>query len=89
MVQPEEWAGIRKQLGLSQREGEVVMLLFEGSTCEAAARKLNIKPRTVRQYVEQVHTKLAIKDRVELALLVIECRDSLRGSESSHDKNLP
>ena len=82
LIQKDEWSAIWNSLRLTKREGEVVKLLFNGGTNEAVARELDIRPRTVRQYVEQIYQKLSVQDRVSLALLIVECRDTLRGSEA-------
>ncbi len=73
-----EWPAIGNHLGLTTRELEVIVLLFHSNTVETISRKLTIKPRTVRQYVEQVHVKLKLTDRIELILRVIEARDAIR-----------
>lgn len=76
-----EWGSIASRLRLTRRESEVVVLLFLGNTRNAIARILSIKPSTVRQYMEQVHEKLGVQDRVTLVLSIIECRDELREQE--------
>lgn len=50
-------------------------MLFEGKTRGEVADELGIKNRTVRQYVEQLHTKLQVNSRVGLVLRIIQVRD--------------
>ena len=83
LVNADEWPAIASHLGLSIREWEVAVLLFQGHTRLTIARQLNIGARTVRQYVEQIHRKLAAEDRVQLVLLIIEVRDRLRGHDQT------
>ena len=73
-----EWKKISYLLAISEREQEVCRLLFEGITREEIAEKMNIKVRTVRHYLERLHTKLRVNNRVALVLRIIQVRDALK-----------
>jgi RNA polymerase sigma factor (sigma-70 family) len=55
---------------LSQREKEVVLFLKEGLTYNKIAENLGITPRTVKAHAHSIYTKLQVKDRLSLALLL-------------------
>jgi DNA-binding NarL/FixJ family response regulator len=55
---------------LSKREKEVAYLLGEGDTYKVVADKLDIKPRTIKAHAKSIYTKLHVKDRLALALLL-------------------
>jgi len=55
---------------LSDREKEVALLLKDGETYKEVAQKLSITPRTVKAHAKHIYTKLAVKDRLALALLL-------------------
>lgn len=55
---------------LSKREREVALLLKDGDIYKVIAEKLNITPRTVKAHAQSVYTKLNVKDRLGLALLL-------------------
>jgi DNA-binding NarL/FixJ family response regulator len=55
---------------LSDREREVALLLKEGDIYKTVAEKLNITPRTVKAHAQNIYTKLNVKDRLGLALLL-------------------
>lgn len=55
---------------LSSRETEVALLLKDGLTYKDIAKKLTITPRTVKAHASHVYKKLAVKDRLGLALLL-------------------
>jgi len=55
---------------LSQREKEVVFLLKDGDTYKTIAERLSITPRTVKAHASSIYTKLNVKDRLALALLL-------------------
>ena len=55
---------------LSEKEKEVVMFLKDGDTYKVIALKLNITPRTVKAHASSIYTKLNVKDRLSLALLL-------------------
>ena len=55
---------------LSEREKEVVYLLKDGATYKKIAEELEITPRTVKAHASSIYTKLQVKDRLALALLL-------------------
>lgn len=55
---------------LSTREKEVAILLRDGYLYKEIAQKLDITPRTVKAHAQQTYTKLHVKDRLALALLL-------------------
>jgi DNA-binding NarL/FixJ family response regulator len=55
---------------LTSREKEVALLLKEGKTYKNIAQKLDITPRTVKAHAGHIYTKLNVKDRLALALLL-------------------
>ena len=55
---------------LSEREREVALLLKEGDIYKEIAEKLGITPRTVKAHAQSIYTKLNVKDRLGLALLL-------------------
>ena len=77
LLSPEQWVGVAEELELTPREWEVSVLLFEGKTRESIARRLQLSTRTVRKYLEQLHDKLSVNDRVGLVLRIVETRDFL------------
>ena len=55
---------------LTQREKDVAILLKDGDTYKKVAEKLDITPRTVKAHATNLYTKLGVKDRIGLALLL-------------------
>ena len=77
LIKQEQWPKIAADLELTEREIEVVQLLFKQMTRDEISDHLGIKPRTVRQYMENIHSKLRVKTRIGVVLRVIQVRDSL------------
>jgi DNA-binding CsgD family transcriptional regulator len=48
------------------REAEVMIQLLHGKTLNAAAKYLNLSPRTIEFYVKNMKTKLACRTKSEL-----------------------
>lgn len=55
---------------LTQRERDVAILLKDGDTYKTVGEKLDITPRTVKAHATSLYTKLGVKDRIGLALLL-------------------
>jgi DNA-binding NarL/FixJ family response regulator len=55
---------------LTLREVEVALLLKDGNTYKDVAKELDITPRTVKAHAQNIYTKLNVKDRIGLALLL-------------------
>ena len=66
------WRSVAVLLGLSTRELQVVRGVFNDGTEYAIASDLNISPHTVHTYVERLHQKLGVVDRVQLVLRVTQ-----------------
>jgi DNA-binding CsgD family transcriptional regulator len=77
LVSKRQWNSIAERLDLTERELEVVKLLFEQKTRDEIAKKLELKPRTIRHHMENIHVKLGVNNRVGVVLRIIQVRDSL------------
>jgi len=55
---------------LTSREREVSLLLKDALTYNDIAQQLNISPRTVKAHAQAIYTKLNVKDKIGLALLL-------------------
>ncbi|MEM8680215.1 MAG: LuxR C-terminal-related transcriptional regulator [Planctomycetota bacterium] len=77
LIATSQWTEIAGAIGLSPRECEVAQLLFQGRTRQQIAEQLQITPRTVRHYLESLHDKLDVTNRVGVVLRLIQVRDRL------------
>ena len=73
----EQWDMTAEILRLTRREKEVCRELFDGNTRIQIAEHLGIKPRTVRHYMEHIHQKLVVTNRVGVVLRIIQVRDRI------------
>src|SRR2546421_6364333 len=53
---------------LSEREREVLTLIAQGLTNAAIADRLVLSPKTVRNYISEIYSKLQVADRVQAML---------------------
>lgn len=58
---------------LSKREAQVVQLLVEGLTNREIAHRLALSEHTVKNYLFKIFDKVAVSNRVELALYAVNC----------------
>jgi DNA-binding NarL/FixJ family response regulator len=54
--------------GLSEREREVLTLIAQGLTNTAIAERLVLSPKTVRNYISEIFSKLQVANRVQAIL---------------------
>lgn len=59
-------------LGLSDREADVVQLILKGYSNAEIAAALFVAERTVKEHLTNIFKKLNVKDRLQLALLVLK-----------------
>jgi DNA-binding NarL/FixJ family response regulator len=57
------------ELGLTQREGEVLSWLSKGKTNRDIAQILGLSPRTVDKHLEQIYAKLGVENRTAAAAI--------------------
>ena len=57
---------------LTEREREILALVAEGYTNNAIASRLYLSPKTVRNYVSSIFTKLGVADRSQAIVLARE-----------------
>ncbi len=89
MLTQSQWTVTAETLRLTNRETQVCQKLFEGITRNQIADDLGIKPRTVRHYMEHIHEKLAVKNRVGVVLRIIQLRDELDDYQEESAESSP
>ena len=57
-----------RAVGLTQRERQILVLLGEGLTAQAIARRLSLSPRTVAKHQERMYRKFGTSDRLTTVL---------------------
>jgi DNA-binding NarL/FixJ family response regulator len=62
-------AEFSSELGLTQREGEVLSWLSKGKTNRDIAQILGLSPRTVDKHLEQIYAKLGVENRTAAAAI--------------------
>lgn len=62
-------AEFSKELGLTNREGEVLSWLSKGKTNRDIAQILGLSPRTVDKHLEQIYAKLGVENRTAAAAI--------------------
>jgi DNA-binding NarL/FixJ family response regulator len=67
---------------LTEREHEILSLIAEGYTNTAIASHLYLSPKTVRNYVSSIFTKLQVSDRSQAIVRAREAGLGTKGSSS-------
>jgi DNA-binding CsgD family transcriptional regulator len=62
-----------REAKLTEREAEVMMWIVHGKTNKEIALILDISPRTVNKYLEQIFRKLSVDNRTSAAFAALEC----------------
>ncbi|WP_196161607.1 response regulator transcription factor [Reinekea sp. G2M2-21] len=63
---------LREQLGLTERESEVIYWIANGKTNREAAEILTMSPRTVNKHLEQIYAKLQVDNRTSAAGIALK-----------------
>jgi DNA-binding NarL/FixJ family response regulator len=72
MFSEHAWEEIARSLKLSGRELQIVRGIFDDDTDLGIAQRLGISLSTVHTHVERLHRKLAVMDRPQLLLCVMQ-----------------
>ena len=72
MTEPPKW--------LRPREREVLALIAAGHKNIAIARKLGLRPSTIKGYVESILAKLGVESRTAAAVASVARRGVTKGS---------
>jgi DNA-binding NarL/FixJ family response regulator len=67
---------------LTEGEHEILSLMAEGYTNNAIASRLYLSPKTVRNYVSSIFTKLQVSDRSQAIVHAREAGLGTRGTTS-------
>ena len=68
ILSAEEWASIKKRLGLSKRELEISQLIVDGCTESQSAEELGISVHTVHTHVKHIYGKASVRDQRQLVV---------------------
>lgn len=68
-------AALADEHGLSEREGEVLGLLYRGNTQKRIAERLFLSVNSVQTYAKSLYRKLGVHSRQELIDMVNEAAD--------------
>jgi len=74
---------------LTKREYEIAILVGRGESNKQIARRLDITERTVKAHLTEIFRKLAITDRIKLALLVKDTAVSSNQTVLHHSNSFP
>lgn len=69
---------------LTRREYEIALLVGRGESNKGIARQLDIAERTVKAHLTEIFRKLAITDRIKLALLIKDTANLDHSDTHSH-----
>ncbi len=64
-IRKNQWPITARELGLTNRQGQILAMLLEGLPNKRIAQNLNVTEATVKEHVTGVLQKLGVKSRVE------------------------
>jgi DNA-binding NarL/FixJ family response regulator len=67
----EDWEILRRSLGLSLLQTEVIRRVFEGKSHQQIAREMALRPRTVRTVVSRLYRQFGASGRIQLILRIL------------------
>lgn len=72
ILSEQAWVTIARSLKLSGRELQIVRGVFDDATDLAIAQRIGISLHTVHTHIERLHRKLAIINRAQLLLRIMQ-----------------
>jgi DNA-binding NarL/FixJ family response regulator len=72
LLSGEDWTRVATLAGLTLEEMKVTACLFQGMSRPQIAQKLGCAPGTAGAYVQRIFAKLKVRDRLGMALRVME-----------------
>jgi DNA-binding NarL/FixJ family response regulator len=77
-----EWTDLRRNLGLSPRQAQIVERLLCGRSDKQIAKELDVSVPTVRTHLGRLFMRFGVADRCELILHMFTCfREQCRRQE--------
>jgi DNA-binding CsgD family transcriptional regulator len=70
-ISAQEWETLRRSLGLSLLQSEIMTRLVQGKSYPEIAREMALRPRTVRTVVNRLYREFGVAGRVQLILHVL------------------
>ncbi|MCA9258042.1 MAG: helix-turn-helix transcriptional regulator [Planctomycetales bacterium] len=67
------WSAVRRKFPLSDREFEILQLIFDDRPKHCIATELQISHHTVHTYFKRLFAKLGARSRVEAVCIAVEC----------------
>lgn len=68
---PRLWTRVARDLGMTDREMQVSILLLKGLSSQEVATALGIKRGTVRTYCVKVYWRLRVRNRAEMVATIL------------------
>jgi DNA-binding NarL/FixJ family response regulator len=68
----EEWQQVRRWLGLSQRQLELIQRLFGGDKLEMVALDMKLGHGTVKTYQQRIYQKLGVSERCQMMIAIAD-----------------
>ena len=77
----QQWGRIAMQLGLSDREAQVVQGMFDGRSESELAVELGVSAHTVHAHVKRLYRKLSVSNQREMLVAVFAAYVGLFGNQ--------
>jgi DNA-binding NarL/FixJ family response regulator len=71
LIDDSAWLQVRRRLGISARQAEILRFLFDGNAEKEIADRLSISERTVHAHMTRIHLRLAVHNRAQLLTRVL------------------
>jgi len=89
LLNEKQWLYIQRRYHISPRELEVAKLVCKGFVNGDIARKLNVKPGTVKTHLKSIFAKTHARNKITLLLRFMEDVNKLFSSQSPRTSSVP
>jgi DNA-binding CsgD family transcriptional regulator len=68
LINKEKWNYVRKSYGLTERQMQIIKLLFDGLDSDRIAQRLRIRYNTVKAHFGHIYKRAGVQNKAELIM---------------------
>lgn len=88
LISKEKWIHVQMSYGFTNRQMQILKLLFEGLDSDKTARKLKIRYNTVRAHFGHIYKRAGVQNKAELIMHIFNVVQTYK-KVTNRERNKP